>query len=185
MRKNFGAKPWSYPQPVLMIATYNEDGTPDIMNAAWGGISDNDEISIAVSNTHKTADNLLKRGAFTVSFADVDHVAECDYVGLVSGKKVPDKFTRAGFHAVKSEFVDAPLVKELPVALECRVRSYDTETDILRGEIVNVCADESVLTDGKIDPAKLRPIVFDPVNHTYLALGAVVGKAFSDGNGLK
>ena len=185
MRKNFGAKPWSYPQPVLMIATYNEDGTPDIMNAAWGGISDNDEISIAVSNTHKTADNLLKRGSFTVSFADVAHVAECDYVGLVSGKKVPDKFVRAGFHALNSEFVDAPLVKELPVALECHVRSYDNETDILRGEIVNVCADESVLTDGKIDPAKLRPIVFDPVNHTYLELGAVVGKAFSDGNRLK
>ena len=173
MRKNFGAKPWSYPQPVLMIATYNEDGTPDIMNAAWGGISDNDEISIAVSNTHKTADNLLKRGSFTVSFADVAHVAECDYVGLVSGKKVPDKF------------VDAPLVAELPMALECRVRSYDTDTDILRGEIVNVCADESVLTDGKIDPAKLRPIVFDPVNHTYLELGAKVGDAFSEGNKLK
>ena len=185
MRKNFGAKPWSYPQPVLMIATYNEDGTPDIMNAAWGGISDNDEISIAVSNTHKTADNLLKRGSFTVSFADVAHVAECDYVGLVSGKKVPDKFVRAGFHAVKSEFVDAPLVAELPMALECRVRSYDTDTDILRGEIVNVCADESVLTDGKIDPAKLRPIVFDPVNHTYLELGAKVGDAFSEGNKLK
>ena len=185
MRKNFGAKPWSYPQSVLMIATYNEDGTPDIMNAAWGGISDNDEISIAVSNTHKTADNLLKRGSFTVSFADVAHVAECDYVGLVSGKKVPDKFVRAGFHAVKSEFVDAPLVAELPMALECRVRSYDTDTDILRGEIVNVCVDESVLTDGKIDPAKLRPIVFDPVNHTYLELGAKVGDAFSEGNKLK
>lgn len=185
MRKKFGAKNWLFPQPVLMIATYNEDGTPDIMNAAWGGISDSDEISIAVSNTHKTADNLLKRGAFTVSFADVSHVAECDYVGLVSGKKVPDKFARAGFHVLKSEFVDAPLVAELPMALECRVRSYDTETDILKGEIVNVCADESVLTDGMIDPAKLRPIVFDPVNHTYLELGAVVGKAFSDGNRLK
>ena len=185
MRKNFGVKAWSYPQPVLMIATYNEDGTPDIMNAAWGGISDSDEISIAVSNTHKTADNLLKRGAFTVSFATADYVAECDYVGLVSGKKVPDKFARAGFHAAKSEFVDAPLVEELPMALECRLRSYDPETDILKGEIVNVCADESILTDGKIDPAKLRPIVFDPVNHDYLELGAKAGKAFGEGNKLK
>ena len=185
MRKNFGSQHWLFPQPVLMIATYNEDGTPDIMNAAWGGISDSDEISISISNTHKTAKNLLKRGAFTVSFATADQVAACDYVGLVSGNKVPDKFARAGFHAVKSEFVDAPLVEELPMALECRVRSYDTETDILRGEIVNVCADETVLTDGKIDPAKLRPIVFDPVNHDYLELGAKAGKAFSEGNKLK
>ena len=185
MRKNFGSQHWLFPQPVLMIATYNEDGTPDIMNAAWGGISDSDEISISISNTHKTAKNLLKRGAFTVSFATADQVAACDYVGLVSGNKVPDKFARTGFHAVKSEFVDAPLVEELPMALECRVRSYDTETDILRGEIVNVCADESILTDGKIDPAKLRPIVFDPVNHDYLELGAKAGKAFGEGNKLK
>ena len=185
MRKNFGSQHWLFPQPVLMIATYNEDGTPDIMNAAWGGISDSDEISISISNTHKTAKNLLKRGAFTVSFATADQVAACDYVGLVSGNKVPDKFARAGFHAVKSEFVDAPLVEELPMALECRVRSYDTETDILRGEIVNVSADEAILTDGKIDPAKLRPIVFDPVNHDYLELGAKAGKAFGEGNKLK
>ena len=185
MRKNFGSQHWLFPQPVLMIATYNEDGTPDIMNAAWGGISDSDEISISISNTHKTAKNLLKRGAFTVSFATADQVAACDYVGLVSGNKVPDKFARAGFHAVKSEFVDAPLVEELPMALECRVRSYDTETDILRGEIVNVSADDTILTDGKIDPAKLRPIVFDPVNHYYLELGAKAGKAFGEGNKLK
>ena len=185
MRKNFGSQHWLFPQPVLMIATYNEDGTPDIMNAAWGGISDSDEISISISSTHRTAENILKRGAFTVSFATADQVAACDYVGLISGNKVPDKFARAGFHAVKSEFVDAPLVEELPMALECRVRSYDTETDILRGEIVNVSADETILTDGKIDPAKLRPIVFDPVNHDYLELGAKAGKAFGEGNKLK
>ena len=185
MRKNFGSQHWLFPQPVLMIATYNEDGTPDIMNAAWGGISDSDEISISISSSHKTAENLLKRGAFTVSFATAAQVTACDYVGLVSGNKVPDKFARAGFHAVKSEFVDAPLVEELPMALECRVRSYDTETDILRGEIVNVSADETILTDGKIDPAKLHPIVFDPVNHDYLELGAKVGKAFVEGNKLK
>ena len=185
MRKNFGSQHWLFPQPVLIIATYNEDGTPDIMNAAWGGISDSDEISISISSSHKTAENLLKRGAFTVSFATAAQVTACDYVGLVSGNKVPDKFARAGFHAVKSEYVDAPLVEELPMALECRVRSYDTETDILRGEIVNVSADETILTDGKIDPAKFRPIVFDPVNHDYLELGAKAGKAFSEGNKLK
>ena len=103
----------------------------------------------------------------------------CDYVGVESANKVPDKFAKAGFHATKSEFVNAPLINELPMALECKVKSYEDE--ILVGEIVNVCADESVLTEGKIDPKKLKPIAYDPVNHTYVGLGDVVGKAFQDG----
>ena len=186
MRKNFGAKPITYPQPVYIIATYDENGTPDAMNAAWGGISEEQEITICVGGNHKTAKNLLATGAFTVSMADVAHLVACDYVGIVSGNDVPDKFEKAGFHATKSSFVNAPLIDELPVALECRVISYDTESCRLVGEIVNVCADESVLNDaGKIDPAKLRPITFDTMNHTYLVLGEVVGKAFSDGLKLK
>lgn len=113
MRKNFGAKPLTYPQPVYIIATYGEDGTPDAMNAAWGGISEQNEISLCLSAGHKTVKNILKRGAFTVSMAEAGHITACDYVGLVSGNNTPDKFTRAGFHAVKSEFVDAPLIEEL------------------------------------------------------------------------
>jgi len=186
MRKNFGPKPLCYPQPVLMIATYGQDGTPDVMNAAWGGISNDHEISICLSANHKTVENLLARGAFTVSMADEKHMAACDYVGIVSGNQVPDKFARAGFHAVKSEFVDAPLIEELPMALECKVIGYDEKAERLVGDIINVCAAEEILNEeGKVDPRKLRPITFDPMNHTYLALGEVVGKAFSDGLQLK
>jgi len=185
MRKNFGPKSWMYPLPVLMIGTYNADGTPDVMNAAWGGISEEAEISICVDDGHKTAENLQARKAFTVSFATADYVTECDYLGVVSGNKVPDKVARAGFHTVKSEFVDAPVVVELPMTLECEVVSYDIPTCRLVGRIVNVSADETILTDGAVDPAKLRPITYDPVNHDYRVLGDVVGKAFSDGLKLK
>lgn len=186
MRKNFGAKPILYPQPVLIIATYGADGTPDAMNAAWGGISEENAITICISSEHKTADNLLARGAFTVSMADAAHVTACDYVGIVSGHDVPDKVARAGFHTTKSEFVDAPLIDELPMALECKVISYDKETCCLIGEIVNVCADESILDEkGKIDPMKLRPITFDPVHHTYHVIGEKVGNAFKDGIALR
>ena len=181
MRKNFGAKPICYPQPVFILAAYDENGVPNAMNAAWGGISDDKEISFCISAGHRTTHDILARKAFTVSMADAAHVAECDYVGVVSGNDVPDKLAKCGFHTTGSEFVDAPLIDELAMALECRLVSYDPETCRLVGEIVNVCADESVLTDGKIDPEKLRPITFDPMNNAYLVLGGKVGNAFSDG----
>ena len=186
MRKNFGAKPWTYPQPVFIIATYGEDGTPDAMNAAWGGISNDTELSLCLSAGHKTVKNLLKKGAFTVSMADAAHTAACDYVGVVSANKEPEKFAKAGFHAIPSEFVDAPIIDELPMALECKVISYDAETCRLVGEIVNVSADEKVLDEnGKIDPAKWDPIIFDPVNNAYLKIGEKVGNAFKDGLALR
>ena len=186
MRKNFGPKPLLYPQPVFIIATYGEDGTPNAMNAAWGGISEENEVSICISAGHKTTANILARKAFTVSMATAEYVAACDYVGIVSGNMVPDKFAKAGFHATKSEFVDAPLIDELPMAVECKLISYDPETCRLVGEIANVSADESVLGDnGKVDPAKLKPITFDPMNNTYLVLGEKVGNAFKDGTALR
>jgi flavin reductase (DIM6/NTAB) family NADH-FMN oxidoreductase RutF len=186
MRKNFGTKAICYPMPVFIIGTYNADGTPNAMNAAWGGITETEEITICVDSGHKTAENLLARKAFTVSMATAKHMVACDYVGIVSGNKEPDKFSKAGFHAVASQFVDAPLIEELPMALECEVLSYDAETCRLVGKIVNVCADESVLgNDGKIDAAKLQPITFDPVSHRYLALGEIAGQAFHDGLKLK
>ena len=182
MRKNFGAKAVCYPMPVFIIGTYNADGTPNAMNAAWGGISEETEITVCVDSGHKTAENLLARKAFTVSMATAEQLTACDYVGLVSGNKVPDKFAKAGFHATVSEFVDAPLIDELPMALECEVLSYDEESCRLVGRIVNVSADEAVLGDnGKVDPGKLRPITFDPMNHTYLVLGEALGRAFHDG----
>lgn len=186
MRKNFGAKPICYPQPVFILAAYDENGVPNAMNAAWGGISDDQEISICVSAGHKTMKNILLKKAFTVSMATADQVVACDYVGVVSGNKVPDKFARAGFHATKSGAVDAPVIDELPMAMECELVSYDPETCRLVGRIVNVSADESVLNKkGKVDPAKLRPITFDPMNNAYLMLGEKVGNAFQDGLQLK
>ena len=182
MRKNFGAKAMCYPMPVFIIGTYGADGTPNAMNAAWGGISEEQEISLCISPEHKTTENILTRKAFTVSMATVKYMAACDYVGIVSGNKVPDKFAKAGFHATKSEFVDAPLIDELPMALECRVISYDPESCRLVGEIVNVSADESVLNaDGKVDVQKLQPITYDSMSHHYLVLGEKVGQAFHDG----
>lgn len=171
--------------PVLIIASYDEDGTPNAMNAAWGSAADMNRIAIYVSQGHKTMKNILARGAFTVSMADEKNAVEADYVGIVSGNTVPDKFARCGWHAGKSENVDAPLIDELPMALECRLVSYDTESELLIGEIVNVLADESVLTEGKIDPRKLKPICYDPVNHTYLSLGDVIANAFEDGKKIK
>ncbi len=185
MRKNFGSKPMLYPMPVLIIGSYDNDGTPDAMNAAWGGISEENEISICVSEDHKTTKNILVSGAFTVSIADKVNLVAADYVGIVSGNKEPDKIKKTGWTAVKSEFVNAPLFEELPMALECKLKSYDEESCRLVGEIVNVCADERILTDGKIDLSKFSPITYDPVNHYYLTLGDVAGKAFSDGKKLK
>ena len=172
--------------PVFIIGTYNADGTPNAMNAAWGGISEEAEISICVDNSHKTAENLIARKAFTVSMATADMMVACDYVGIVSGNKEPDKFAKAGFHATRSEFVDAPLIDELPMTLECEVISYDEGTCRLVGRIVNVSADESILGEnGKVDVAKLRPITYDSMNHHYLVLGEKVGQAFHDGLALK
>ena len=182
-RVNFGAKPNMYPLPVLIIATYDKDGNPDAMNAAWGVVTDFNEISISMGD-HKTTDNLAATGAFTVSMATEDTVVGCDYVGIESGRKVPDKFARAGFHATKSEFVNAPLIDELPMALECKVKSFDN--GILVGEIVNVSVDEAYLTpEVKVDVDKVAPITYDSFNKTYVRLGAVVGRAFHDGAALK
>ena len=167
--------------PVFILGTYDECGVANAMNAAWGGISEENEISICISADHKTTYNLLERGAFTVSMATADFVKECDYVGIVSGNDIPDKLERCGFHTVKSELVDAPIILELPMCVECKLKSYDPESCRLVGEIVNVSADESVLTGGKIDPAKLKPITYDSANHTYRVIGDIVGKAYSDG----
>jgi len=186
MRKNFGPKPMCYPMPVYILAAYDQDGNPNAMNAAWGGISEEQEISVCISADHKTTENILISKAFTVSMATAPYAVACDYVGIVSGNKVPDKFARAGFHATKSEFVNAPLIDELPMAVECQLISYDPESCRLVGRIVNVSADTSVLGEnGKVDPKKLQPLVFDSMNHTYLSLGEKVGTAFKDGLALK
>lgn len=185
MRKNFGVKSWMYPMPVLIVAAYDADGKPNAMNAAWGGIFTDDHIGICLSEGHKTTKNILKSKAFTVSMATVEQLTSCDYVGIVSGNKEPDKFVKAGFTATRSEVVNAPIINELPFTLECEVVSYDRESNHLVGRIANVSADERILTDGKVDYRKLRPITYDPINHHYIELGAIAGNAFADGKVLK
>ena len=183
-RKDFGAKPFSYPQPVWIIGTYDENGKPNAMNAAWGGISEMNEISVCLSDDHKTCKNFEKTRAFTISMADADHVAACDFVGMASGNKDEDKFAKAGFTATKSPNVNAPIINELAVCMECKVKSFDHDSCILKGEIVNVSVDEAALTDGKVDVSKVKPITFDPFNNAYHVVGEKVGDAWGSGKAL-
>ncbi len=185
MRKNFGVKSWFYPLPVLIIGTYDQNGAPDAMNAAWGGLYDADKVVLCLSTSHKTTKNILAKGAFTVSFADASHLVAADYVGMVSANNEPKKMEKSGFHTTKSEFVDAPLMEELPVALECKFLKVNEDGNII-GQIVNVSIDESVLdSEGKLDMEKFQPISFEPANNGYHRLGERVGNAFSDGGRLK
>lgn len=185
MRKNFGTKTWMFPMPVLIVAAYDANGVPNAMNAAWGGIYTDNMIGICLAEEHKTTQNIFVSKAFTVSMATASTITSCDYVGIVSGCKVSDKFMRAGFHATRSTHVNAPLIDELPMALECELVSYDKESNYLIGRIVNVSADESILTEGRIDVELLQPITYDPVSHDYRIIGDKVGNAFADGKSLK
>lgn len=181
MRKNFGAKPWVYPMPVFIVAAYDRDSKPCCMNAAWGGIYEENQIMLCLSEGHKTTKNIKESKAFTVSIATADYMREADYVGLVSGNNTPDKMEKAGFTTLKSEFVNAPIIEQLPMTVECKLIKFN-EDGICIGEIINVSADEKILgEDGKIDPVKLDPIAFDPVHHAYSKLGERIGTAFSDG----
>lgn len=186
--KNFGPKPMIFPMPVLILATYDKDGKANAMNAAWGGIVEADQICISLSK-HATTDNIDLNKAFTVAFGTAETVTACDYVGIVSANKEPDKMAKAGFTTRKSEFVNAPVINELPVSLECEFLRIDGDAKLEEyhyiGKIVNVTADEKVLDDnGNIDITKLRPICYDPSNHGYHVIGEKVGQAFSDGKQL-
>lgn len=188
MRKDLGKKPAIFPMPVLMISTYNEDGTINIMNAAWGMMVDMGKVALNLTETHKTVENIKLRKAFTVALADSNHIAEADYVGIVSGNNEKNKFEKSGLHAVKSNFVDAPIIEEFPITMECKFIEYqDGENGCgVIGEIVNVSADEKILDEkGNIDVAKINAIMYDPFNHGYYKVGEKVGQAFSDGNKLK
>ncbi len=184
MRKNYGPKTAVYPMPVFIVSAYDSQGKANALNCAWGGISEDKEISLCLSEDHKTTENILHSKAFTVSMATADFVKECDYLGLASGNKVPNKLEVCGFHTDKSEFVNAPVIRELPMAVECELISYDPEHCRLVGRIVNISMDESVLTDGKVDLTKLRPICYDSFHHSYHVIGERVGNAFSDGKAL-
>ena len=184
MKKDLGVKPYLFPMPVMMIATYGDDGTVDVMNMAWGGICAENMVSLNIDTDHKTAKNIKKRGAFTLSIADVPHIQAADFFGIASGNKMEDKFARSGLTAVKSEKVDAPVVQEFPLTLECKVVEDKMEVygHHVLGEIVGVLADESVLDEtGKVDASKLNAFVFDQFRSGYYAIGEKVGQAWHTG----
>ena len=187
MRKDFGPQTWMYPMPVLIIGTYGENGKPNAMNAAWGGIYDYNQIMICLSS-HQTTDNIRKNKAFTISFATVETVAASDYVGIVSQKKVPNKIEKSGLKEEKSKHVNAPLFINYPLTLECELVEVLNEGEgggNFVGKIVNVSADESILTNGKVDFAKLHIITYDPITFKYVSLGNEVAQAFKEGLKLK
>ncbi len=187
MKKDFGAKPFLFPMPAYMIGTYNEDNSVDVMMMAWGGICAEDRVALNLESDHKTVANLKARGAFTLAIPGCDTLAASDYMGIVSANKEPDKFARSGLHAVKSSRVDAPVIEEYPVTLECTVEQMEDEPYGLRvlGKIVNVMADERVLDEkGRIDAGKLQTFLFDQMRNGYYAVGEQIGQAWNSGMGL-
>ena len=184
-RKNFGAKPFSYPQPVLIIAAYGENDVPSAMNAAWGGVGDDHQVFLCLSKEHMTVKNILKRKAFTVQVATENLAVQSDFVGIISANNNADKFAKSGLKEVKSDFVDAPVLVDYPISIECSFVSYDEKHCHLFADIVNASVDDSVLTNGKIDVAKLKPLAFDIDNAQYLSFDKVFAKAFEIGKKLK
>ena len=179
MKKDFGVKAWLLPMPVLMVGSYNDDGTANVMTAAWGGTGSDDLLTVCIDNGQKTWANIEKRKSFTVAVGVEAEVEACDILGSVSGNKVPDKVAKVGWHTDKSAHVDAPVVRELPLVFECELVSMDENTCLVIGRVVNVAADESVLTDGKPDSGKIMPIAYDPMRLAYRAMGDAIASVHS------
>ena len=187
MKKQIKTTEAIFPMPVLLISTFNEDGSVDVMNAAWGTMLDMDMVALNLTEPHKTVQNIRARKGFVVHLADAKHVVEADFFGVVSGLKDPDKFKKSGLTYTKSELVDAPIINELPVAIECEFVEYqsdDTGLGVI-GKVVRTSVEESKLKDGKVDIDSLEAISFDPYTHGYYRVGGRVGEAFRDGLKLK
>ena len=187
MRRKLDVTEGIFPMPVLMVATYNDDGSVNVMNAAWGTMQARDVVALNLTETHKTVRNIKAHGAFTVSIADAAHVVEADYFGVESGNRVADKFARSGLTATKAETVDAPVINELPLCLECDFIEYQ-ENEFgcgVIGKVVNVTADERIMVGGKPDMSLVDAIAFDPYTHGYYRVSERVGEAFGDGLKLK
>ena len=187
MREKINITEGIFPMPVLMVATYNEDGSVNVMNAAWGTMQARDTVALNLSESHKTVKNIKARGAFTVSIADAAHMVEADYFGVESGNTVPDTFARSGLTAGKAEKVDAPVINEFPLCLECEFVEYQNNEygcGVI-GKVVNVTADERVMENGKLDMTLVDAIAFDPYTHGYYRVSERVGEAFKDGLKLK
>ena len=187
MRKNIKTTEAIFPMPVLMVATYNEDGSVDVMNAAWGTMLERDCVVLNLTETHKTVKNIKERKAFTVSIADSNHVAEADYLGIASGNNTPDKFANTKLTVTKSENVDAPIINEFPICMECEFIEYqdDKYGCGVIGKVVNVSADENVMNGDNVDIKLVNAIAFDPYTHGYYKVTERVGEAFKDGLQLK
>ena len=187
MRKDLGKVPAVFPMPVLMVAAYDENGTVQVMNAAWGMICDMDKIALFIDEDHATTKAIRKTGAFTVSLADKEHMDVADFFGIATGNKMPDKFVRTGYHEEKSAFVNAPVITEFPVTMECELAEIAETANLhaVVGTIVNVSADEKVLDEkGKVDPAKLNALIFDQFANGYYVAGEKVGRAWNAGKDL-
>lgn len=183
MRTKLNITEGIFPMPVLMVATYNEDGSVNVMNAAWGTMQERNTVVLNLTETHKTVQNIKARGGFTVSIADAAHVVEADYFGVESGNRVTDKFARSGLTASKAETVDAPIINEFPLCLECKFIEYQNNTygcGVI-GKVLNVTADDSVMENGKLNLSLVNAIAFDPYTHGYYRVTERVGDAFKDG----
>lgn len=173
--------------PVLMIATYNEDGTVNVMNAAWGTMQARNHVMLQLTESHRTVKNIKSKGAFTLHIADVAHVVEADYFGIVSGNNTPNKFENSGLTASRSELIDAPVINEFPIALECEFVEYQAGeygAGVI-GKVVGITVDDRVMKDGKVDISAVEAIAFDPYTHGYYKVAERVGNAFGDGGALK
>ncbi|MCI6436666.1 flavin reductase family protein [Fibrobacter sp.] len=187
MKKQIKTTEAIFPMPVLLISTFNENGSVNVMNAAWGTMLDRDMVALNLTETHKTVENIKARKGFVVHLADAKHVVEADWFGVVSGNKNPDKFVKSGMTFVKSELVDAPIINELPVAIECEFVEYQNDSTGIGviGKVVRTSVEEVNLKDGKVDIDSLEAIAFDPYTHGYYKVGGRVGEAFKDGLKLK
>ena len=183
MRKNIKTTEAIFPMPVLMIATYNEDGSVDVMNAAWGTMFERDQVVLNLTETHKTVKNIKERKAFTVSIADSKHVVEADYFGVVSANNTPNKFENSKLTATKSENIDAPIINEFPICMECEFIEYG-DCGII-GKVINTSVDVNAMNGDKVDIEKVSAIAFDPYTHGYYTVTKRVGNAFKDGMQLK
>ena len=184
MKRELPVKPYLFPMPVLMIATYGDDETVDVMNMAWGGICAENMVSLNIDEEHKTSQNIKKRGSFTLSIADIPHMAEADFFGIASGNRMKNKFERSGLTAIKSEKVDAPVIQEFPLTLECKVveAKHEIYGFHVIGEIVGILAEENILNEaGKVEPKKLNTFIFDQFQNGYYAVGEKIGQAWNAG----
>lgn len=186
-KKDLGVKPYTFPMPTLMIGTYNENGSVDVMMMAWGGICAENMVALNLEADHKTVANLRNRKAFTLAVPSAETIKASDFFGIATANKMSDKFARSGLHAVKSDKVDAPVITEYPLTMECTVEKFEDEPYGLRvlGRIVNTIADESVLDEnGKVDAGKLHAFAFDQMQNGFYAVDRKIGKAWNAGAGL-